>query len=62
MLSKIYLPSGASIRNENLSIKNPQLEEFNDRKIVSLDYTDLETPVLENKNENIEEALYETKK
>ena len=51
-ISKIPLPSGTSIRTEGLSIKYPQLEKFKDRKIVLLDSTGLETPVLNLGNQN----------
>ena len=45
-ISKIYLPSGTSIRTEGLSIKYPELDLFKDRKIALLDSAGLETPVL----------------
>ena len=46
-ISKIDLPSGTSIRTEGLSIKYPNLEGFENRKIVLLDSAGLETPVLQ---------------
>ena len=49
-ISKIYLPSGYSIRTEGLSIKYPELEKYKDRKIVLLDSA--ETPVLKDENGN----------
>ena len=45
-LSKIKLPSGASIRTEGLSIKYPEIKDNPNRKIVLLDSAGLETPVL----------------
>ena len=55
ILSKISkvkdIPSGSSIRTEGLSIKYPDLETYQDRKIVLLDSAGLETPVL---NEELE--------
>ncbi len=45
-LSKINLPSGASIRTEGLSIKYPEIKDNPNRKIVLLDSAGLETPVL----------------
>jgi hypothetical protein len=52
-LSKIDLPSGTSIRTEGLSVKYPELEGFENRRIVLLDSAGLETPVL--KDEEYEE-------
>ncbi len=51
-LSKINLPSGTSIRTEGLSIKYPDLETFNNRRIALLDSAGLETPVLNLNNQN----------
>ena len=55
LLSKISkiknLPSGTSIRTEGLSVKYPELDTYKDRKIVLLDSAGLETPVL-NENDN----------
>ena len=45
-ISKTYLPSGTSIRTEGLSIKYPELEGHENRKIILLDSAGLETPVL----------------
>ena len=45
-ISQILLPSGTSIRTEGLSIKYPDLTEYQNRKIVLLDSAVLETPVL----------------
>ena len=51
-ISKVKdIPSGSSIRTEGLSIKYPELEPYQDRKIVLLDSAGLETPVL---NEELE--------
>ena len=49
-LSKINLPSGASIRTEGLSIKYPEIKDNPNRKIVLLDSAGLETPVLYEQN------------
>ena len=51
-LSKIKLPSGTSITTEGLSIKYPDLEGFENRRIVLLDSAGLETPVLKEDKEN----------
>lgn len=55
LLSKISkvkdIPSGTSIRTEGLSIKYPELDTFQDRKIVLLDSAGLETPVLNDEEE-----------
>ena len=54
-ISQIDLPSGTSIRTEGLSIKYPELEKYENRRIVLLDSAGLETPVLideDNKEEN----------
>ena len=51
-ISRIKLPSGTSIKTEGLSIKYPELEEFKDRKLVLLDSAGLETPVLNEENED----------
>ena len=45
-ISKIKWPAGTSIRTEGLSIKYPDLEGFENRKIVLLDSAGLETPLL----------------
>ena len=45
-LSKINLPSGMTIKTEGLSIKYPEIQLKNKRKIVLLDSAGLETPVL----------------
>ena len=59
ILSKISkvknIPSGTSIRTEGLSIKYPELEEYKDRKIVLLDSTGLESPVINEDINNNEE-------
>ena len=52
-LSKITLPSGTSIKTEGLSVKYPELKEFQNRKIVLLDSAGLETPVLKGNDENM---------
>ena len=54
-ISQIKLPSGTSIRTEGLSIKYPELEGYENRKIVLLDSAGLETPVLR------DEEYYENK-
>ena len=51
-ISQIHLPSGTSIRTEGLSIKYPELENFENRRIVLLDSAGLETPVLDDGSEN----------
>ena len=50
-ISKIKLPSSTSIRTEGLSIKYPELEGFENRKIVLLDSAGLETPLLKDEFE-----------
>ena len=55
-ISKITLPSGTSIRTEGLSIKYPDLKEYQNRNIVLLDSAGLETPVLIDENENIQKG------
>ena len=45
-ISKIDLPSGATIRTEGLSIKYLDLQIFKDRKIALLTSAGLETPIL----------------
>ena len=45
-LSQIDLPTGYSIKTEGLSIKFPELKEFENRKIILLDSAGLETPIL----------------
>ena len=55
-ISKIDLPSGTSISTEGLSIKYPELKEYENRKIALLDSAGLETPVIydrENKNSDL---------
>jgi hypothetical protein len=59
-LSKINLPSGASIRTEGLSIKYPEIKDNPNRKIVLLDSAGLETPVL-NEDEKDEKDLFKEK-
>jgi len=54
-LSKMIFPSGTSIKTEGLSIKYPDLKEYKNRKIVLLDSAGLETPVLQDNNENFED-------
>jgi len=62
-ISKINLPSGTSIRTEGLSVKYPELEGHEDRKIVLLDSAGLETPVLnvENIEKNKEKEIFREK-
>ena len=55
-ISKIDLPSGTSIRTEGLSVKYPELDLFQDRKIALLDSAGLETPVLKN-SEDVNSGL-----
>ena len=50
-ISKIKLPSSTSIRTEGLSIKYPDLEGYENRKIVLLDSAGLETPLLKDGKE-----------
>ena len=45
-ISKINLPSGMTIKTEGLSIKYPEIQLKNKRKIALLDSAGLETPVL----------------
>ena len=45
-ISKINLPSGMTIKTEGLSIKYPEIQLENKRKIALLDSAGLETPVL----------------
>ena len=57
-ISNLKLPSSTDINTEGLSIKYPELEGFENRKIVLLDSAGLETPVLEiddDKKQNINE-------
>ena len=62
-LSKINLPSGMTIKTEGLSIKYPEIELKNKRKIVLLDSAGLETPVLisDEKKENEKNGAKEEK-
>ena len=59
-ISQINLPVGTNIRTEGLSIKYPELEKFQNRRIVLLDSAGLETPVL-NDDENDEKDLFKEK-
>ena len=59
-ISKINLPVGTNIRTEGLSIKYPELEKFENRRIVLLDSAGLETPVL-NEDEKDEKDLFKEK-
>ena len=54
-ISKINLPSGTSIKTEGLSVKYPDLSKYKYRKIALLDSAGLETPVLFNDDDEIEE-------
>ena len=54
-LSKMLFPSGTSIKTEGLSIKYPDLKEYKNRKIVLLDSAGLETPVIKEINEILED-------
>ena len=58
-LTTIPLPSGADVKTEGLSIKYPDLTEYQNRKIVLLDSAGLETPVL---IEDIEEFVQDINK
>ncbi len=61
-ISQIDLPSGTNIRTEGLSIKYPDLEKYTNRKIVLLDSAGLETPVLnDDDNEKEENDLFKEK-
>ncbi len=60
-ISKINLPSGTSIRTEGLSVKYPQLEGFENRRIVLLDSAGLETPVLKDEEYENKEITKEDK-
>ena len=60
-ISKMYFPSGTSIKTEGLSIKYPDLKEYKHRKMVLLDSAGLETPVLQEKKEIIEDNKKEKK-
>ena len=60
-LSKIDLPSGTSIRTEGLSVKYPDLDVYNNRKIVLLDSAGLETPVLKNFDTKVKKEKEEKK-
>ena len=54
-ISKMKLPSGTSIRTEGLSIKYPEINDlYKNRTIALLDSAGLETPVLKEKNEKID--------
>ena len=62
-LSKIKLPSRASIRTEGLSVKYPEIKDNPNRKIVLLDSAGLETPVLVNEIDDLKkEEIENTKK
>jgi hypothetical protein len=58
LLSKIFklkLPSGTSIRTEGLSIKYPEINEnYKNKNIALLDSAGLETPVLKEEDEKID--------
>ena len=49
-ISKINFPSGTSIRTEGLSVKYPELDGYENRRIALLDSAGLETPVLNKGN------------
>jgi len=53
-MSKMSLPSGMSVKTEGLSIKYPELEVYQNRRIVLLDSAGFETPVLESGEYNLE--------
>ena len=50
-ISKQPLLSGASIQTKGLSVKYPELKEYENRQIILLDSAGFETPVLRNNNE-----------
>ena len=61
-ISKINLPSGTNIRTEGLSIKYPDLNKYENRRIVLLDSAGLETPVLiDDENKKEENDLFKEK-
>ena len=61
-ISKINLPSGTNIRTEGLSIKYPDLNKYENRRIVLLDSAGLETPVLiDDENKKEEKDLFKEK-
>ena len=61
-ISKINLPSGTNIRTEGLSIKYPDLDKYENRRIVLLDSAGLETPVLiDDENKKEENDLFKEK-
>ena len=53
-ISKMSLPSGMSVKTEGLSIKYPELNGNQNRRIVLLDSAGLETPVLDSEKNNLE--------
>ena len=53
-ISKMSLPSGMSVKTEGLSIKYPELNGNQNRRIVLLDSAGLETPVLDSGKNNLE--------
>ena len=59
-ISQINLPVGTNIRTEGLSIKYPELDKFQNRRIVLLDSAGLETPVL-NEDDKDEKDLFREK-
>ena len=59
-ISQINLPVGTNIRTEGLSIKYPELDKFQNRRIVLLDSAGLETPVL-NEDDKDEKNLFREK-
>ena len=54
-LSKILLPSGASINTKGISVIYPKLEEESNKKFILLDSAGLETPILKNDSSEEEE-------
>ena len=61
-ISGIKLPFGTSIRTEGLSIKYPQIDVYSNRNIALLDSAGLETPVLKDEENKLEENNIEEEK
>ena len=60
-ISQINLPSGSDIRTEGLSIKYPELEYFQNRRIVLLDSAGLEKAVLNDEDDYMNYKDYSLK-
>ena len=50
-ISRVDLPNGPHIRTQGISIKFPELEKYNGRRIVLLDSPGMETPFLDENNQ-----------